>query len=113
MKIRPLLFLLCGIYVAGCAYRAQDYEFPLASIQIQDRNGLTETISTPERLEPYRELDYLASQPYRKIIRIFKQNGKWEEKSPPIIPMDRSINILNRKICVHLAPTKNGIPMGY
>jgi antitoxin component YwqK of YwqJK toxin-antitoxin module len=76
MKVRSLLFILCGLYAAGCSYRGGEAEFPLASIQIQDRNGLTETISTPDRLEPYRELDYLASQPYRKIIRIFKQSGK-------------------------------------
>src|SRR5579863_10126746 len=71
-----ILSLFSLILVCGCTHRAEDSDAPLASIQIQDRNGLTETISTPERLEPYRHLDFLASQPYKKIIRVFKQNGK-------------------------------------
>lgn len=69
-------FVLCLLLASGCSHRTDDFDVPLASIQIQDRNGITETISTPERLEPYRHLDFFASQPFKKIIRVFKQNGK-------------------------------------
>ncbi len=49
----------------------------LALIQIQDRNGLTETISNPDRLTNYQQADFLASQPYQKVFRVFKnEEGK-------------------------------------
>lgn len=48
----------------------------LVAIQIQDRNGLTETISVPERLALYHHLEDMASQPYKKMLRIFKKEGK-------------------------------------
>lgn len=49
---------------------------PLAVIQIQDRNGLTETISAPERLQVYNGVDFLTPQPYKKVLRVYKSNGK-------------------------------------
>ena len=72
--IRSLsLFFLC---FAGC-YHASDLSAPtLVSIQIQDRNGMTETISQPDRLETYDHLDFLATHPYKKVLRVYKQNGK-------------------------------------
>lgn len=67
----PTIFLL----VTSCYPSKQSTSPPLVSIQIQDRNGLTETISVTERLEAYKELDFLASQPYKKVLRVFKQGG--------------------------------------
>ncbi len=73
--IKRILFLaLIAIY--GCHRTDSNLESPLVSIQIQDRNGLTETISIPERLEGFQKLDFLSSQPYKKVLRIFKQEGK-------------------------------------
>lgn len=56
--------------------RASHAEDPLMVIQIQDRNGITETISAPERLQNYEHTDFLASQPYKKVLRVYKKNGK-------------------------------------
>lgn len=77
---RSIAYLLALGLLTSCSHRFEEGEFPLVSIQIQDRNGVTETISTPERLEPYQGLDFLTAQPYKKIIRIFKQSGKMEGK---------------------------------
>ncbi len=49
---------------------------PLVAIQIQDRNGLTETISNPERLTPYESADFFSSQPYKKVLRVYRSEGK-------------------------------------
>jgi antitoxin component YwqK of YwqJK toxin-antitoxin module len=70
--------VLC--FMGGCANRWETAEFPLTSIQIQDRNGLIETISAPDRLAPYRDVDFFASQPFRKVIRVFKDRSKMRGK---------------------------------
>jgi antitoxin component YwqK of YwqJK toxin-antitoxin module len=55
-------------------------ESPLVSILIQDRNGMTETISTPDRLSLFEQVDFSSSQPYKKVLRVYKQNGKHTSK---------------------------------
>lgn len=64
-----LLFLLCA-----CHPGKQDENLVL--IQIQDRNGLSETISNPDRLITYDKIDFLSSQPYQKVLRVFRKEGK-------------------------------------
>jgi antitoxin component YwqK of YwqJK toxin-antitoxin module len=49
---------------------------PLVSIQIHDRNGVTETISNPDRLEVFESVDFLSSQPYKKVLRVYRNKGK-------------------------------------
>lgn len=68
MKYALLLLIL-----AGCHYSATD---PLIAIQIQDRNGLTETISTTERVAVYESVDFLSAQPYKKVLRTYRKEGK-------------------------------------
>lgn len=46
----------------------------LASINIIDRNGMTETINSPERLEQYSQVDFLKPQPYQKVLRIYSRD---------------------------------------
>ena len=72
----PLLFLL--FIMQGCHQTV--LMDPLVAIQIQDRNGLTETVSAPERLENYSGIDFLSSQPYKKILRIYRAKGKSHSK---------------------------------
>ena len=73
MKYIVPVFLILSL--AGC-YRSDAYLDPLVAIQIQDRNGLTETINAPDRLAVYNETDFLSSQPYKKILRVYKKSGK-------------------------------------
>lgn len=72
-----LLFLLSCLFV-GC-YQVP-FEEPLVAIQIQDRNGLTETIQASDRLEKFSQVDFLTSHPYRKVLRTFKSEGKSKSK---------------------------------
>ncbi|MDE3047171.1 MAG: hypothetical protein KGI83_02350, partial [Verrucomicrobiota bacterium] len=67
------LFLLLAV-VAGCHYTT--HTAPLSLIQIQDRNGLTETISNADRLVHFEEVDFFSSQPYKKVLRVYKGEGK-------------------------------------
>ena len=68
------------LFATGCYQNLEHGETPLVSIQIQDRNGLTETISVPERLKVYQDVDFLSSQPYKKVLRFFKRDNKMAAK---------------------------------
>lgn len=76
-----LLLLLCIITVAAaitaCATNKQVACPPppcLTSINIVDRNGLTETINNPERIEQYTNVNFLTPQPYQKVLRIYTRD---------------------------------------
>lgn len=70
--------LLLVLFFASC-YRADDAE-TMVAIQIQDRNGLTETINSNDKLETYSRTNFLASQPYKKVLRIYRNRGKSQSK---------------------------------
>ncbi len=50
----------------------------LLSIQIIDRNGMSETIGAKEKLIPYQIMDFQNPQPYKQVLRIYAkdQEGK-------------------------------------
>ncbi len=73
MEMRKYLFLL--LWIAGCTNHRLE-EDPLVGIQIQDRNGFTETISHPEKLMHYEAIDFLAAQPFKKVVRVYRKEGK-------------------------------------
>ncbi|MBF8264020.1 MAG: hypothetical protein HW387_1685 [Parachlamydiales bacterium] len=64
-----ILFLLCA-----CHHAKQQENLVL--IQIQDRNGLSETISNPDRLSSYTTVDFETTQPYKKVVRVYRNEGK-------------------------------------
>jgi antitoxin component YwqK of YwqJK toxin-antitoxin module len=47
---------------------------PLNRVNIVDHSGLSETITNPERLKELAQRQYLQSQPYRKVIRVYARN---------------------------------------
>ncbi len=65
----PLILLL-----ASCASRSGDQADTIVSMQIVDRNGFSETISSKDRIAPYREVDFFRPQPYQKVLRVFSRN---------------------------------------
>jgi antitoxin component YwqK of YwqJK toxin-antitoxin module len=69
---------LVVVLLAACQHA--NFQEPLAMIQIQDRNGLTETVSAPNRLEKYDKIDFLTPQPYKKILRVYKKDGQNQSK---------------------------------
>jgi antitoxin component YwqK of YwqJK toxin-antitoxin module len=54
---------------------------PLTSIHIIDRNGFAETIGNKERLNQFQNIDFLSSQPYQKVLRIYARNSKGNVRS--------------------------------
>lgn len=53
----------------------------LTSIHIIDRNGFSETISGKERLKQFQLVDFLKSQPYQKVLRIYERDSKGNVRS--------------------------------
>ncbi|MEG0287479.1 MAG: hypothetical protein RR599_02275 [Victivallaceae bacterium] len=57
--------------------RRTTYKNILVSINIVDRNGLSETICSKEKLKKYLSVNFLDPQPYQKVLRIYKnQSGE-------------------------------------
>ncbi|MGD2170077.1 MAG: toxin-antitoxin system YwqK family antitoxin [Chlamydiota bacterium] len=70
MKI--LNIFLLSLLVLSC-HRQPVEPNALVRIQTVDQNGLTETISSEEKLAQYKEVDFLSPQPFQKIVRIFSK----------------------------------------
>ncbi len=71
--MKPILFALL-VLCFGCHHSSQVET--LSFIQIQDRNGLSETISNSDRLLSFETIDFFSSQPYKKVLRVYKNEGK-------------------------------------
>lgn len=71
--LRHLLLCVCiGALLAACSKVAYCPIQPqLSTICIVDQDGLSETISTKDRLEKFEKVNFLASQPYQKVIRVY------------------------------------------
>ncbi len=69
-----LALILCSICLSACVREAKDQSNVLSSIQCIDRNGLSETISNTQRLQAFRSHDFLAPQPYKKVLRVYGRN---------------------------------------
>lgn len=74
MKLIPFFLLVIAV---GCNRVSND---SLVVIQIQDRNGLTETISTPDRIASFETVNFFSAQPYKKVLRSYKKDGKNHSK---------------------------------
>lgn len=77
--------LLCLLLVTLTgAKRSQSSKkrlLPLTSIHIVDRNGFSETISNKERLNQFQNVNFLSSQPYQKVLRIYARDSKGNLRS--------------------------------
>lgn len=68
---------LAMVFVFGtcdAARHAKEEPPKLTSLNIVDRNGFSETISSEERLSKYNKVDYFSSQPYQKVLRIYSRD---------------------------------------
>ncbi len=73
MKRKIKFAFLLLILTASCHRPAKE---ELVLIQIQDRNGLSETISDEEKLQVHSAKNFLDSQPYKKVFRLYRCQGK-------------------------------------
>ncbi len=66
-----IAFMLQACTPKECCY--VDYIPPtcMSSINIIDRNGMSETISSKDRLKKYEDVDWLSTQPYQKVLRVY------------------------------------------
>lgn len=74
---RYFSFLICSYLLLLCSCSKHSHnsnEETLISIQIIDRNGFAETISTSDRLSRYQTIDFKEPQPYQKVLRVFGKN---------------------------------------
>lgn len=70
--------LLLILLLSGCASR---YQNQIASINIIDRNGMSETISEKSRLNPFQNTDFLSPQPYQKVLRVYARSETGDVRS--------------------------------
>ncbi len=67
------LFLLI---LSSCASQNSSDPNAVISMQIIDRHGFIETISNKERLRSFETTDFLTTQPFQKVLRIYGRNSK-------------------------------------
>ena len=80
MNLPQYIYLIClslSLIAFGC--RSQNLQTgiivpKLMSINVVDRNGMTEIINNPERLEQFEKVDFTQAQPYQKILRIYSRD---------------------------------------
>jgi antitoxin component YwqK of YwqJK toxin-antitoxin module len=75
-----MFFIIVLILLCGC-HSGPDNSNDLVSLQIIDKNGFSETISAKDRLAPYEKTDFLSSQPYQKVLRVFGKTSSGKSVS--------------------------------
>ncbi len=68
-------WMLLPLLLASCV-RSSEQGPQIVSLQRLDRNGFSETISHGERLALHQKTDFLAPQPYEKILRVFRRDAE-------------------------------------
>lgn len=76
-----LLIALCILSLTSCNKTKQPDENTIISMQLIDRNGFSETISTQDRIAKHRTTDFLHPQPYQKVLRVFGKNMEGKSTS--------------------------------
>lgn len=75
--MKTLCLILCLLlYCTGCSNKTQSDTPILTSINIIDRNGMSETLSSADRLKQYENVDFLSEQPYQKVLRIYSRDQR-------------------------------------
>lgn len=69
-----IILIACFCLVSDLCTAASQSTPEITSISILDRNGFSETISNPDRLNQYKNVDFLKNQPYQKVLRIYSRD---------------------------------------
>jgi antitoxin component YwqK of YwqJK toxin-antitoxin module len=78
MKNKNIISLIiCSLVLYGC-FSGSKYHEDLVCVHITDRNGVSEVISSTERLKNYSNANFLSPQPYKKVVRVYgkDESGK-------------------------------------
>lgn len=83
MRARLLSIILLIPLFFACSQSSTWFEIvspeptvALASINVLDRNGFSETICSQDRLKKFDNIDFLKPQPYQKVLRIYQRDEK-------------------------------------
>ncbi|MBN1914918.1 MAG: hypothetical protein JW769_03410 [Parachlamydiales bacterium] len=69
------ILLILPLFFFSCSYHQNTQKSPqLSCIQITDRHGITETISSPEKLRRLSSTDFMQPQPYHQVIQVFQKD---------------------------------------
>ncbi|PCI94350.1 hypothetical protein COB11_03910, partial [Candidatus Aerophobetes bacterium] len=68
--------IAAAILFTACSRNAENKNPKMICLQLIDRNGFNETIGSKDRLDLYKNTDFLEPQPYIKVVRIFQRNAK-------------------------------------
>lgn len=80
--MKPLFTLFALTFIAYGCHNTAPVDHPiLSSIQILDRNGITETISTEDRVLKYESVNFSSPQPFHQVLRMYKNNFKGQTPS--------------------------------
>lgn len=73
-----IVSLLTVVFLTSCGSQQKSAGSHMTSIQIEDKNGFKETISSIDRLKVYERADFLTPQPYDKVVRMYSrgEDGK-------------------------------------
>lgn len=82
-KPLPLYFFSAALalFLCSCSFSPEIDPDKVTSINIIDRNGLTETISSPDRLTVFENTNFLSPQPYQKVMRVFGREKNGDTKA--------------------------------
>ena len=75
------VYLILFIYFIALSCSNKNQNDLISCLQIVDRNGLSETISSKEEIVKYQNTDFNKSQPYQKVLRIYKNSKNKDSKS--------------------------------
>lgn len=81
LRSAVLLALACLSVFSSCSMRAKKDKPLLVSVNIVDPNGFTETVSAKERLDQFERVDFLQSQPYKKVMRVYSRDKQGKTRS--------------------------------
>ena len=76
MKFYLLIYSFIFLFLGCSHYSSNATHDELVMIQTTDRNGITETISSNEKLKKMKTVDFSKPQPYKKVLRVFDKRKK-------------------------------------
>ncbi len=75
-----LTYTMCIALLCNCSKQAPTDD-TIISMQLVDRNGFTETISSQDRIEKYQHTNFLEPQPFQKVVRVYGKSPEGKSHS--------------------------------
>ncbi|MBN2479755.1 MAG: hypothetical protein JXA94_05965 [Parachlamydiales bacterium] len=94
------IIILASFILMACSSKCIDDE--LTCLQIVDRNGMSETISSKEKLKNFSNVDFQKPQSYQRVLRIYqnREKGQIVSKLTTYYPngqLHKSLEIINSR----------------